>query len=268
MGRHKQTDLLQGNTMEQYTTPVPLPKRPARMDGSGDSVRVPATSDEPSHAELLAAIQGSRVALEGKIQTVAVEVNLLRVDLQKVPDKVKVAEGSIVELQSEVRALQKQMVQANSAVGRLEVHMAVHRLGTRHTPSITEPTEVGVEGLGQSRRRISRQITLHAKACKICKLCRASLRYLESLCCQVNNAQLEIALERINASPLPRRRHASVNTRLQDERIDASPLIALERINASPLPRRRYASVNTRLQDERIDASPLPRRRRSSSNTR
>ncbi|KAJ1156581.1 hypothetical protein NDU88_009299 [Pleurodeles waltl] len=116
--------------------------------------------------------------------------------------------------------------------------------------------------------RISRQITLYAKACKICKLCRASLRYLESLCCQVNNAQLEIALERINASPLPRRRHASVNTRLQDERIDASPLIALECINASPLPRRRHASVNTRLQDERIDASPLPRRRRSSSNPR
>ncbi|KAJ1082061.1 hypothetical protein NDU88_002231 [Pleurodeles waltl] len=27
MGRHKQTDALQGNTMEQYTTPVPLPQR-------------------------------------------------------------------------------------------------------------------------------------------------------------------------------------------------------------------------------------------------
>ncbi|KAJ1204672.1 hypothetical protein NDU88_000112 [Pleurodeles waltl] len=71
MGRHKRIDPSQGNTMEQYTTQVPLPKRSARSDGSGDGVRVPVTSDEHSHAEFLAAIQGSRVALEGKIETVA-----------------------------------------------------------------------------------------------------------------------------------------------------------------------------------------------------
>ncbi|KAJ1107423.1 hypothetical protein NDU88_004813 [Pleurodeles waltl] len=94
MGRHKQTDASQGNTMEQYTTPVPLPQGLDHLDGSGDSVRVPATSDEPSHAELLAAIQGSRMALEGKIETVAVEVNLL-------------------------------LVQKNSAVGRLEAGLEV-----------------------------------------------------------------------------------------------------------------------------------------------
>ncbi|KAJ1169789.1 hypothetical protein NDU88_001680 [Pleurodeles waltl] len=123
MGRHKRTDPSQGNTMEQYTTPVPLPQRPARSDGSGDSVRVPATSDEPSCAELLAAIQASRVAPEGKIETVAAEVNLLWVDLQKVSDKVKVVEGSIVELQTEVGALRKQMVQANSVVGRPEARL-------------------------------------------------------------------------------------------------------------------------------------------------
>ncbi|KAJ1114893.1 hypothetical protein NDU88_003123 [Pleurodeles waltl] len=58
--------------------------------------------EEPSQVEILAAIQGSRVALEGKIETVVVEVNLLRADLRKVSDKVKVAEGSIVELQLEV----------------------------------------------------------------------------------------------------------------------------------------------------------------------
>ncbi|KAJ1144043.1 hypothetical protein NDU88_010345 [Pleurodeles waltl] len=77
-------DPSQCNTMEQYTTPVTLPRRPAQADGSGDGVRVPETSDKPSRAELLAAIQGSRVALEGKIETVAVEVNLLRADLRKV----------------------------------------------------------------------------------------------------------------------------------------------------------------------------------------
>ncbi|KAJ1169215.1 hypothetical protein NDU88_001121 [Pleurodeles waltl] len=61
---HKRTDTSQGNTMEQYTTPVPLPQRPARLDVSGDDMRVPMNPEEPSREELLAAIQGSRVALE------------------------------------------------------------------------------------------------------------------------------------------------------------------------------------------------------------
>ncbi|KAJ1114824.1 hypothetical protein NDU88_003055 [Pleurodeles waltl] len=64
-------------------------------------------AEKTSQAEILAAIHGSRVALEGKIETVAVEVNLLRPDLRKVYDKVKVAEGSIGELQTEVGALQE-----------------------------------------------------------------------------------------------------------------------------------------------------------------
>ncbi|KAJ1081951.1 hypothetical protein NDU88_002123 [Pleurodeles waltl] len=69
MGHHKQTDASQGNTMEQYTTPVVLLQRAARLDMSGDPAGVPLNTEEPSHAELLAAIQGSRVALEGKIET-------------------------------------------------------------------------------------------------------------------------------------------------------------------------------------------------------
>ncbi|KAJ1140705.1 hypothetical protein NDU88_007050 [Pleurodeles waltl] len=100
MGRHKRTDPSQGNTMEQYTIPVPLPQNPARSEWSRDAMRVPLDPEEASHAELLAAIQGSRVALEVKLETVAVEVNLLRADLLKVSDNVKVAEGSIVELQT------------------------------------------------------------------------------------------------------------------------------------------------------------------------
>ncbi|KAJ1132212.1 hypothetical protein NDU88_010539 [Pleurodeles waltl] len=78
---------------------------------------------EPLQVELRAAIQGSRVALEGKIETVAVEVNLLRAELQKVSNKLKVSEGSIAELQSEVGTLRKQMLQATSAVERLEAQL-------------------------------------------------------------------------------------------------------------------------------------------------
>ncbi|KAJ1157271.1 hypothetical protein NDU88_009986 [Pleurodeles waltl] len=109
--------------MEQYTTVVPTPQRVTWLGGSveGQSGLLPA--EEPSRAEILAAIQGSRVALEGKIETVAVEVNVLREDLRKVSDKVKVAEGLIVELQAEVGTLCKQMAQASSTVDRLEARL-------------------------------------------------------------------------------------------------------------------------------------------------
>ncbi|KAJ1201622.1 hypothetical protein NDU88_005428 [Pleurodeles waltl] len=120
MGRHKRTDTSQGNTMEQYTTPVPLPQRLAKSEVSGDDIRVPMNPEELSRAELLAAIQGSRVALGGKIETVAVNVILLLADLRKVS---KVVEGSVVELQTEVRALHEQIVQANSTVGQLEAKL-------------------------------------------------------------------------------------------------------------------------------------------------
>ncbi|KAJ1082972.1 hypothetical protein NDU88_003133 [Pleurodeles waltl] len=96
MGRHRQAAMLQGNTMEQYTTPVPLPQRQTRSRVTGDVLSMPVTAEEPSRAELLAAIQGSRLVLEEKIETVA--VNLLHADLRKVSDKVKVVQGSIAEL--------------------------------------------------------------------------------------------------------------------------------------------------------------------------
>ncbi|KAJ1105913.1 hypothetical protein NDU88_003316 [Pleurodeles waltl] len=105
MGRHQRTDVSQGNTMEQYTTVVPTPQRDTRLAGSEDGQSGLLPAEELSQAEILAAIQGSRVALEGNIETVAVKMNLLRADLRKVSDKVKVAKGSIVELQAEVETL-------------------------------------------------------------------------------------------------------------------------------------------------------------------
>ncbi|KAJ1105451.1 hypothetical protein NDU88_002857 [Pleurodeles waltl] len=135
MGRHRRTEASQGNTMEQYTTPVALPQRTARSEVSGDVVDTPLSAGEPSQAERLVAIQGYLVALEGKIDTVAVEVNLLRADLRKVSDKVKAAEGSIAELQSVVGTLWTQMAQATSTVGRLGAQLEDE-----------EGSEVDVEG--------------------------------------------------------------------------------------------------------------------------
>ncbi|KAJ1170444.1 hypothetical protein NDU88_002321 [Pleurodeles waltl] len=109
--------------MEQYTTPAPGSQSQTHMEGPGGVLEAPAPVEEPSRAELLAAVQGSRVVLEGKIEAVAVEVNLLRTDLRKVSDKVKVAEGSIVDLQAEVNTLRKQMAQVTSTVGMLEARL-------------------------------------------------------------------------------------------------------------------------------------------------
>ncbi|KAJ1109719.1 hypothetical protein NDU88_007079 [Pleurodeles waltl] len=81
--------------------PSPLPRHQTHMGGPGEALVMPATAEEPLCTELLAANQGARVAQEGNIEMVAVEVNLLRTDLGKVSDKVKVAEGSIVDLQTQ-----------------------------------------------------------------------------------------------------------------------------------------------------------------------
>ncbi|KAJ1109652.1 hypothetical protein NDU88_007012 [Pleurodeles waltl] len=116
MGLHRQSTTSQGNTIEQYTMPVPLPQRQTRSGGDKVVLGELGTAGEPSWVELLAAIQGFRVALEGKIETVVVEVSLLWADLRKVSEKVKVAEGFIVEFQTEVGSLRKQMVQVNSTV--------------------------------------------------------------------------------------------------------------------------------------------------------
>ncbi|KAJ1189535.1 hypothetical protein NDU88_006280 [Pleurodeles waltl] len=78
--------------MEQYTTPAQLPQHQTRMGGPGEVWEMAAPTEEPSHAELLAAIQGYWVVLEGKIEAEAVEMNLIQTDLHKVSDKVKVME--------------------------------------------------------------------------------------------------------------------------------------------------------------------------------
>ncbi|KAJ1205303.1 hypothetical protein NDU88_000738 [Pleurodeles waltl] len=106
IGWHRQSTTSQQNTIEQYTTSVPLPQLQVRSGGPEDVLGVPETTGEPSRAELLGPIQGSG----GKIETVAVEVNVLRADPMKVSEKVKVAESSIMELQTEVDYLCKQMV--------------------------------------------------------------------------------------------------------------------------------------------------------------
>ncbi|KAJ1142045.1 hypothetical protein NDU88_008373 [Pleurodeles waltl] len=56
--------------MEQYTTPVSGLQDQTRVGGPGGVPEAPALAEKPSCAELLAAIQGSRVVLEGKTEAV------------------------------------------------------------------------------------------------------------------------------------------------------------------------------------------------------
>ncbi|KAJ1107874.1 hypothetical protein NDU88_005261 [Pleurodeles waltl] len=56
MGRHRKTDVSQSNTMKQYTTAVPTLQRVTRVAGSDDRQSGLLPVEEPSRAEILAAI--------------------------------------------------------------------------------------------------------------------------------------------------------------------------------------------------------------------
>ncbi|KAJ1201020.1 hypothetical protein NDU88_004836 [Pleurodeles waltl] len=110
MSRNKQACSALGNTLVNYTTSTHWAIKMGH-------------DEEPTRAELLADIRSSREALEGKIKSVAIKVNLLHTDLRKVSDKVGLVEGSISELQMEVSVLRKQVAAATSKYGALEARM-------------------------------------------------------------------------------------------------------------------------------------------------
>ncbi|KAJ1142273.1 hypothetical protein NDU88_008600 [Pleurodeles waltl] len=122
-GEELQPGTPQENTMEHYMNPVSASQRHYRQTtGRGDQDPESAT-EEPLKAVLLVAIHGTRTALKSKIETVALEVNLLRTDLCKVFDRVRVAEGTIGKLQAEVAGLCKQMAEVPSRSGTLQVRV-------------------------------------------------------------------------------------------------------------------------------------------------
>ncbi|KAJ1110655.1 hypothetical protein NDU88_008003 [Pleurodeles waltl] len=91
-----------------------------RLTGRGTDMGLDAHVVEPTRAELLPTIQGSREALEGMIESVAIKVNLLSADLRKVSDRVQITEGSISENRTEVDVLQKQVAEIASRAATLE----------------------------------------------------------------------------------------------------------------------------------------------------
>ena len=63
----------------------------------------PGETESDRFAEILSAIHASRLALEGQIGGVQMEVSLVRQDLQNVVDRVTEAEGRISELEDTVK---------------------------------------------------------------------------------------------------------------------------------------------------------------------
>ncbi|KAJ1197601.1 hypothetical protein NDU88_001457 [Pleurodeles waltl] len=64
---------------------------------------------EPSLSEIMAAIHDMKGSLEPWLDAVAVDVGLLRADLQKVSEKVSTAETDIARLESTPKALEEQV---------------------------------------------------------------------------------------------------------------------------------------------------------------
>ncbi|KAJ1109130.1 hypothetical protein NDU88_006495 [Pleurodeles waltl] len=93
------------NWTENYANPSP---HPLTVDGIGSLQSGLVNRYEgltPTAEELLASIQGSRVALAGKMDLIAFEINHLRMDLRKVADQTTAVEDYVNVLKQEVKSL-------------------------------------------------------------------------------------------------------------------------------------------------------------------
>ena len=100
-----------------------------KIDSTNDAPKEGAdiSVPQPSLAEIMLAIQGVQGALEAKMDTMAVDVNLLRADLRQMRDKVSENKVAIVDLQNEnaglktrVQALEKTTMEHSTKLEDLE----------------------------------------------------------------------------------------------------------------------------------------------------
>ncbi|KAJ1204115.1 hypothetical protein NDU88_007896 [Pleurodeles waltl] len=78
---------------------------------------------EPSLSEVMAAIHDLKGYLEPRLNAVAVDVGLLRADLQKVSEKISTAETDIAHLQSTSKALEEQVQFLMAEHGRMAARL-------------------------------------------------------------------------------------------------------------------------------------------------
>lgn len=90
---------VQVNKLDKYT----VPKQNITMDEPRENAGTPV---EPSLSSIMAAIQTLGATLEAKIDTVSIEMNLMRADLRKTSDKVQAAEETIEDLRGKTRSME------------------------------------------------------------------------------------------------------------------------------------------------------------------
>ncbi|KAJ1206442.1 hypothetical protein NDU88_001847 [Pleurodeles waltl] len=103
-------------------------------------------SGEPSLGAIMAAIQDLRGSLEPKLDTVTVDVTLLRADLKKVTEKVINAETDIARLQSTSKRLEDQIQFLTAGHGKIVVHLQDQKGMAQRKNSRVGRVPEGVEG--------------------------------------------------------------------------------------------------------------------------
>ncbi|KAJ1082882.1 hypothetical protein NDU88_003045 [Pleurodeles waltl] len=106
----------QSNTITYSVQPQGQLQRVTRQAGATDT----GPEEEPSRAALMEAIQGSREDLEGKIDTMMLEVGLLHADLRKVLGRVTDNEVPISTMGKEITAFKEQVTKLTEATKTLE----------------------------------------------------------------------------------------------------------------------------------------------------
>ena len=113
MGKDKLAVPAQQPKMDKFTIPAP-PKNPT------DTTQQAKDAPEDKFTEILAAIQASRLALEGQIGGLQTEVSLVRQDLRNVVDRVTETEDRVSSLENNVKDLQATVQSLSTKTGVLE----------------------------------------------------------------------------------------------------------------------------------------------------
>lgn len=74
----------------------------------------PKTQTDPSNQDLLDAITSIRTSLESRIDTVAIEVTLIRENMKKITDRMSAVEHTTTDLSEETSQLKQQITQLRS----------------------------------------------------------------------------------------------------------------------------------------------------------
>ncbi|KAJ1089783.1 hypothetical protein NDU88_002928 [Pleurodeles waltl] len=103
IGKGKLAMAAQSYKTDNYTLPLSM----VRAAGEQSTCAQSEEAGDLKLAGLLEEIQGSHEAMLGKIDIVAIKVNLLCDDMQKISERVIDAEGNTKEFQQEIGALKK-----------------------------------------------------------------------------------------------------------------------------------------------------------------